>query len=379
MRVGIDAMILSGQETGVGVWVRGLVRALSLPSFPHEVVVYHRRGAGDLPPEAPGLRHVRAGIPAAARSLRIVWEQSVLPVLLRRDGIDVLHSPAYVRPMLSGVPTVLTVHDLFALTHPEVCKRLNILHFRLAVPPSIRTAAVVHCTSEWTRAQLASRFPAAAGRARVVTPAVDDRFQPVPETGEAARVLRQWGLEDPPLLFVGNVEPKKNTGLLMEAFAAFRRRTGSPCRLLLVGGGGWRCAPLQKQVARLGLADAVVETGYVPRAQLPGIYRTALALVFPSRCEGFGLPPLEAMACGTPVICSGCTGLLESAGNAARLVAPGDVDGLADAMAEVAESADMRRGLREAGLARAEQFRWPERVPQLTQLYELAASGPERL
>jgi glycosyltransferase involved in cell wall biosynthesis len=313
-------------------------------------------------------------VPNAVRPLRILWEQLVLPGLLRRDRIDVLHSPAYVRPVLSGVPTVLTVHDLFAFSHPEVCKRLNVAHFRLAVPPSVRSAAVLHCTSEWTRSELVRLFPDAADRAHVVAPAVDAAFQPDAAPGEAELVLGRWGLSRPPLLFVGNVEPKKNVPLLLEAFAAFRDRSGDDRPLLMVGGGGWRSKPVQAEAARLGLAGAVVQTGYVPREELPAIYRSALALVFPSRCEGFGLPPLEAMACGTPVICSDGSGLAESAGDAARLVRAGDCEELIEAMCEVSGSDELRQELSREGLARAAGFRWADRIPQLGRLYELAAA-----
>jgi glycosyltransferase involved in cell wall biosynthesis len=379
MRIAVDAMILSERDTGVGVWVRGLVRALPLLASEHEFVVYTGRDTGPLPDAGPGVRYARIGIPNALRPLRILWEQCVLPSVLRRDGIDVLHSPAYVRPILSGVPTVLTIHDLFAFSHPEVCKRLNVAHFRLAVPAAIRTAAAIHCTSEWTLSELARRFPGATDRAEVVTPAVDDTFRPMFEPGEAEAVLRRWGLAERPFLFVGNIEPKKNVEMLLRAFAAFRKRSGRRRQLLIVGGRGWRCPPLHDQVARLGLADAVVETGYVPREALPALYGSALALVFPSRCEGFGLPPLEAMACGTPVICSDCTGLAESAGRAARLVPPDDLDGLVAAMTEIAESEHVRGQLREAGLARAERFRWPDRIRRLGRLYERAASGRGRL
>jgi glycosyltransferase involved in cell wall biosynthesis len=374
MRIAIDAMVLSSQDTGVGVWVRGLLGGLGRLAPAHEFVVYHGRDAGDLPGAGSGVSYSRVDVPNAVRPLRILWEQLVLPGLLRRDRIDVLHSPAYVRPVLSGVPTVLTVHDLFAFSHPEVCKRLNVAHFRLAVPPSVRSAAVLHCTSEWTRSELVRLFPDAADRAHVVAPAVDAAFQPDAAPGEAELVLGRWGLSRPPLLFVGNVEPKKNVPLLLEAFAAFRDRSGDDRPLLMVGGGGWRSKPVQAEAARLGLAGAVVQTGYVPREELPAIYRSALALVFPSRCEGFGLPPLEAMACGTPVICSDGSGLAESAGDAARLVRAGDCEELIEAMCEVSGSDELRQELSREGLARAAGFRWADRMPQLGRLYELAAA-----
>jgi glycosyltransferase involved in cell wall biosynthesis len=164
--------------------------------------------------------------------------------------------------------------------------------------------------------------------------------------------------------------------MLLEAYAQLKRRHGTGRKLLLVGRAAWggsRAALLR--IRALGLEGDVVRTGYVGRDDLPAIYRSALALVFPSLWEGFGLPPLEAMACGTPVICTGGSGLAESAGDAARIVPSGDAAALADAMHEMEGSPELRERLREAGLRRAEGFRWPAKARDFLRLYDLAAAG----
>jgi glycosyltransferase involved in cell wall biosynthesis len=221
---------------------------------------------------------------------------------------------------------------------------------------------------------LAREFGPVADKAHVVRPGIDSIFKPTQDAAETRRVLERFGLEQPPLLFVGNVEPKKNIPALLDALARVKRRAGTRRKLLMVGAHQWRSGSLTARIARLGLAGDVVLGGYVPRADLPGIYRSSLALVFPSLWEGFGLPPLEAMACGCPVICTFGSGLSEGAGKAARLVPPDDVAALADAMEEVERSPDIRRWLREVGLRRVRNFRWPDRVREFPRLYELAAA-----
>ena len=212
---------------------------------------------------------------------------------------------------------------------------------------------------------------AEARRARIRLPAVDDIFQSEKD-GRESEVLARFGCGEPPFLFVGNVEPKKDVSGLLEAYAALKRRFGTGRRLLLVGGRGWRSAAALGRIGALGLADDVVRAGYVPRRELPAIYRASVGLVFPSLCEGFGLPPLEAMACGTPVICTGGSGLAESVGAAARLVPTGEPEALAGAMHELEHSPDLRARLRRDGLARAQQFRWEGKAEQFVRLYERA-------
>jgi len=247
-----------------------------------------------------------------------------------------------------------------------------VLHYRLLLPGTVRRAALLHCTSHWTRAALCALFPGAAAKARVVHPAVDELFRP-PPADAVRRFLEACGFEEPPFLFVGNPEPKKNVLGLLEAFSLLRQRHGSRRKLLMVGGEGWGVRRLQEAMGRLGLGEHVVRLGYVRREELPLVYGSALALVFPSHVEGFGLPPIEAMACGTPVITSGAAGLAESVGTAAVVVKDASARGLAEAMHRLEVSPQERRRLARAGLRRAASFRWHLVVGQMRRLYREAA------
>ena len=382
MKIAINAMILGRRETGVQVWTRGLIRALARADRQNEYVVYHpRRAAPDVAGAPESFRLVAVGVPGGSRAARIAWERLVLPREVRREGADVLHCPAYVAPRpprrASGsgrVPTVVTLHDLFVYTHPQFCRTLNILHYRLVMPSSVRRAARIHCTSHWNRMALCAVFPDVLDRVRVVHPAVDEVFHPAaPEAVEQFR--RDRGLDAAPFLFVGNVEPKKNVSSLLEAVAIAKRRGILKRKLVLVGPKGWPGVALEGKIARLGLKEDVVRWGYVPREELPLVYGCGRALIFPSRVEGFGLPPLEAMACGTPVVATERGGLAESVGGAALLVENGTPTELAEAIARLEASDELCRALSEVGLRRARQFRWDRAARQMLEVYREAAGA----
>jgi glycosyltransferase involved in cell wall biosynthesis len=269
---------------------------------------------------------------------------------------------------------VVTVHDLFALTHPHLCSLKNRMHFGLLLPRAVRRARAVHCVSQWTRERLVERFPEAQSRAHVITPGVDDIFFD-PPAEEPTRTRARHGVGPAPFLAVGGAEPKKNLPRLVQAYAALRQDARTARDLLIVGPPGPNHGQLRRAVRALGLERDVVFAGYVPRADMPALYRAALALVFPSLAEGFGLPPLEAMACGTPVIAGRGTGLDESVGEAALRVDPHRVEDITEAMARVEADAGLRADLGARGRARAEGFRWSDRAGQFWDLYAEALSG----
>jgi glycosyltransferase involved in cell wall biosynthesis len=375
VRIAINAMVLGPRDTGVGTWLRDLIRALARVDRENEYVIYHRPRAGAIAPEAPGrFCFVPVRLPGAGPAARIAWERLVLPRRVRRDGAHVLHCPAYICPR-SGVPTVVTLHDLFVYSRPAVCRRRNVLHFRLLLPGTMRHAAVLHCTSQWVRDCLRATFPRADARAVVVPPGVDPAFGP-PDPQQAERCRREIGAETPPFLFVGSPEPKKNVGLLLAAFAELIRRRGRGRKLVLAGPPGWRSERLDRRIAELGLTGDVVRRGYVPRRELPMLYGASLALVFPSQTEGFGLPALEAMACGLPVITSGRGGLAECVGDAALLVEDLTADALADAMERVETDEELRRRLSQKGRERARRFDADEAALRMIELYTAAARTP---
>lgn len=379
VKIGINAMVLTARDLGVGIWIRGLIRALARFDRENQYIVYHRPGVEPLAPEAPAnFRFIKAGTIKNSRLTRIFWEQAVLPLHLVKEELDVLHCPAYVAPFRAQVPVLLTLHDLFVFSHPQYCRFLNRLHYRFAMPVSIQHATRIHCTSHWTRQSLFSSFPKNSEKARVIPPGVDDIFQaPDPADAEAYRIEK--GLPENPFLFVGNIEPKKNISGLLRAFALLRHQHGSDRKLVMVGAHrGWG-VDFKEEIERLHLGDEVITTGYVQRSELPLLYGMAFALVLPSAIEGFGIPPLEAMACGTPVVTSGMGGLSESVGGAGIIVQDRRPASLADSLHRIEERERLREKYSTVGKQRAERFRWDKIVSQFPPLYrETARVGAQK-
>ena len=285
----------------------------------------------------------------------LTWFPLRLPRRARALRADILHCPMPLAPpRRHEIPTVVTVGDAIAWTHPQWLSRAHALHARLALAPALRRAAAVIVPSEHTRGELLSALSGLdPGRVAVTPWGVDTRF--TPGTGPPERGSY--------LLAVGTLQPRKNLEAVLAAF----ERLGSKHRLVVVGARGWRDDSVIEKLAR----DHVDLLGHVSDDELVVLYRGAKCLVFPSLGEGFGFPLLEAMACGTPVVCADAGSLPEVAGGAARTVSPHDHDALAAAVAEVlADPAPWR----DRGLARAATFKWERCAEQTVAVYRDAAA-----
>lgn len=376
MRIAIDATVLGAQDTGLAVWLRGLVRALARVDKENEYVVYHRPEAGEIAPGAGGkFCFVPVRLPARGCAGRMLWRRWALPRRLARDGIEVLHCPSCIAPR-TEVPTVLTVHELLPFTHPRLCRLGELLEQRALLPGSIRRAATVHCTSRWARQCLTCRFPKADPSAPVVRAAADDAFRPS-DPADAERYRRSRSLSEPPFLMVGSPEPRKNLPVVLEAMALLaRRRGGGGRRLVLVGPPGRRRARVERRIRALGLERDVQQWGYLPRDEMPRAYGCALALLEPAEAGGLGLSVMEAMACGTPVI-TACRGpAAECAGQAAVLVRRPTPEALAEAMERVETDEPLRKRLKAEGIERAGLFGWEDAALHMIELYTLARRTP---
>ena len=306
-------------------------------------------------------RVVRCGAPFRSRLLRILWEQFVLPLRLRR--FDLLHAPAYVSPLFAPCPVALTVYDLHALDAPARCRFLNRWNFRLQLPRSLRGAAAVLVPTEHTRAAVLRRFPSLAERIRVVPLPISDSFR------EPPRKTAPDG-SPPYLLCVGNLEPRKNLPLAVAALRRLRDTVAPSLQLRIAGHASMGDGALKRLLRDdPSLRAAVRFTGYVADDALPGLYAGAEAFVYPSVDEGFGLPPLEAMACGCPVLCANTDTAREVCGDAAIFVDPSDPSDLADAVAALLASPERRARLVERGRSRAALFRTPEITAQHLGIY----------
>ena len=302
-------------------------------------------------------------------AVRILWEQLALPSASRRAGLDLLHAPVNVGPLRGSCPLVVTLHDLSFYRYPELFRPGRRFYQQAMTQQTVRRAACVIAVSESTRADAIDLLGVPRDRVTVIPNGVGEEMRPLqdPEALRAFRAAR--GLPRQMILFLGTLEPRKNITTLLEAYALLRRQPPLDHKLVIAGGKGWYYGAIASTVERLHIEDDVLFPGYVPESDKSLWYNAADLFVYPSLYEGFGLPPLEAMACGTPAIVSNVSALPEVVGEAALLVDPRDTEALAAAMHGLLSDDERRRSLREAGLRRAQAYSWRETVTKTAALY----------
>jgi glycosyltransferase involved in cell wall biosynthesis len=296
---------------------------------------------------------------------------------LRRRPVDLLHVQ-YTAPPLAPCPVVATIHDLSFEHLPATFKRRSWMQLRLTVRRTARRAAHVIAPSEFTRRDICETYGVPAQRVTTIPLAASARFAPAPAAEiERVRLTYQLGAGDY-LLAVGSIQPRKNLARLVHAYADLRlARVGAKLpKLVVAGKRAWLYGDTLRAVEERGLAAReVIFTGYVPEADLPALYTGALGFVYPSSFEGFGLPPLEAMRCGTPVVAADRTSLPEVVGDAALTFDPSDTGALQSALSRLVEDERLRASLRERGLARAARFTWRETARRTLEVYQQATGG----
>ncbi|MBW2308153.1 MAG: glycosyltransferase family 4 protein [Deltaproteobacteria bacterium] len=368
MRIGMDALPLSGEKSGVGYYTEQLLRALERVEGKNEYVLFSTRDF-----DSPFSDSSRFRKRIAPLLLGYAWMQVGQPVQIAKERLDLYHGPNFVVPLAAPCPTVITIHDLSSFILRKTHKWTNNLIQRVLVPPSARRSRLIIAVSDATRSDVVRILGIHEEKIRVIPEAVDGIFSPVADNESRRRVMRRLGLPEKFILFVGTLEPRKNIPTLLEAFAYLIRRGDIKHQLVLAGVQGWGGRSIQKKVRFLGIEERVKFTGYVAREDLPMLYSMADSFVYPSLYEGFGLPPLEAMACGTPVIVSDGSALSSVVAEAGIRVDPNDVHGLAQAMRNVLMDKRLRSDLIKRGMERVKCFSWDATARETLALYEEAA------
>ena len=370
MRVGIITELMDERPAGMGSYVHSLVEHLLREDKGTEYVLIHGRSGGhELYRQA---EEVSVGAEGPlGRGRRKLFGY---PRAMRKARLDVVHYPDYLGPFLRRAPcaSVETIHDLVPFVMPGTHKWDVNFTFRRVFPRFI-VPHVDHfiAVSNNTAKDLQRYTPLGKERITVIWEAANPIFRPV--GGKHLRdVLKRHGLRPGYILSVGTLEPRKNLSRLMEAYSMLRRR-GLKRPLVLAGKRGWKYDDIFRKREDLSLGDHVRHVDYVPFDDLPAIYSGASVMVYPSLYEGFGLPPLEAMACGCPVIASNTSSLPEVVGDAGLLLDPRDVEGMARAMEDVLKDKDRRDEMKAAGFDRARRFSWSKTARRTARLYKKLA------
>jgi glycosyltransferase involved in cell wall biosynthesis len=365
MRVAIDARKL--HDFGIGTYIRNLLRQLARTDRETDYVLLSTAADLDLAAQlGPNFRTVLE--PSPNYSLR---EQMHVPWLLRRERPDVFHAPHYVLPPAVGCRSVVTIHDCIHLMFPQYLpNKIAYAYARASMWAAVKRSDRILTVSEASKRDILHFFDVAPEKIVVVYNAIDDHFWLTPPDEEVARVRERYQLDHQFILYVGNIKPHKNLVRLIEAFAALRRSGFDELKLLIIGDEISKLPALRRAVHGHKLHKHVRFLGYVSDDTLRVLYRLASVFVFPSLYEGFGLPPLEAMASGTPVVTSNQSSLPEVTGDAAVLVDPYDVGSIVGGIRRVLSDPDFAAALRRRGPERAREFSWARSVDSTRTVYE---------
>src|SRR5262245_1297327 len=372
MRIVFDGTTLCPGRTGVGYYTEHLLRHLAIEADRggDELIVMSNRPVDTVTP-----------LPSSVRvfvdddcTLRLLWMQLFAPRSLASLRPDVAHFTNAIVPLASRVPSVVTIHDMSLTLYPTYHPLRRALLNRPLVNLAARRASEVITVSRSARRDILRLYNLPPERVHVVHEAPAPSFQPVIDPEVLARTRQRLRLPDRFILYVGTIEPRKNLPRLFEAFATRHHRGDLPHTLVCVGPYGWGSRDLRSRLDRLGITQVVRFTGYVPHSDLPAIYSLAEMFVFPSLYEGFGLPVVEAMACGAPVITASTSSLAEIAAGSVESVDPLSVDALGDAMARLGRDAERRKELAKRGLDRAREFSWKRAARETLDVYKQAVA-----
>lgn len=377
MRITIDYTAAITQGAGIGRYTRNLVQALARVDDADHFTLF----STERPTPTRGFPHIprmRARVfPAGNRNMTIFWQRLQMPVPVEffAGRADVFHGPDFILPPLLGMPAVVTIHDLAFLTNPECALPSLVRYLTSVVPRALRRASAVICVSEKTANDLHTLLGVPREKSTVIHLGVDPLFTPRANPESVAALRAKYGFATPTVLAVGTIEPRKNYERLIAAFAQAHQQTDGPRMLVIAGRPGWLYDGVFAAVEQHGLHDAVRFLDYIPDSELTTLYHAADVLAMPSIYEGFGIPMLEAMASGLPVVCSDGGSLPEVAGDAALVVPVEDVDGLAQALVRAVSDTELRATLVARGLERVKAFSWDAAARAHVRVYHETAKG----
>ena len=377
MKIAINASLLKKEKLGVENYAFELIGNLAKIDDNNEYIVLLNS-----PPEEFGLKRKDnfkfdiSKLPSFGSSTRILWEQVSLPLKLAKFKPDVFHNPDHILPIIPvSCPSIVTVHDLAFLKYPETFYFGKRVYKQNITRWTIKKANAIISVSENTKKDIIDMFGIPGGRIHVICEGVNPDFRQISEKAALDKVRQKYDLPGRFLLFVGALEPRKNIPFLIRAYSKLVDEKAINDPLVIAGSKGWLFDSIFKTVRELKLEEKVRFLGYVPKDDLPGLYNLAQVFVYPSLYEGFGFPPLEAMACGTPVITSNTSSFPETVGDSGMMVDPNDLQGFVDAVHCLMTDNVLREEFIRKGLERAGKFSWENCARKTLAVYESVFKG----
>ncbi len=369
MRIGIDARLMFHQPAGISRYTGHLLHAMAKLNKTDEFIIFqHRKHRLPLITQA-NFRRSTLYTPVHHR-----FEQFLLPVELARFSLDLLHSTDFIPPLYSTTPAVITVHDLAFLHWPHFLTTDSAAYYG-QIDRAVKHARHIIVPSESTQKDLTRLLGVPEDKISVIYEAADPSFQPLPLAATRREVMQQYNIPEAYILIVGTIEPRKNVNGLLHAFHHLRTKYNlTDVGLVIAGSHGWLYEEIMETVSKLGLQKSTYFLGRVPDENLRKLYVGARCLIHPAHYEGFGLPPLEAMACGTPTIVSNISSLPEVVGDAALLVDPNNPEEIAVALQRLLTNPELHAELRAKGLQRAHCFSWEMAAQSTLEVYRKVAS-----
>jgi glycosyltransferase involved in cell wall biosynthesis len=373
MRIGLNAQIVSRANAGVATYASNVIRDLMLLESRHEFYVFgSQEFLSDL--DSPRVKLLPTSTRVKGSWRRILWEQSVLPIKARRHGVEMMYYPDHTGPLIKKTcPVVITIHDLAYLAEPQTFAMKNRMYKSFAVRRSARLADKIIVVSEATKKECLRWLDIPESKLCVIYNGIDACFRRIEDHDTLETTRKKFALPKKFILFVGTLEPRKNVSGLIQAYAALKKKQRLEHDLVIVGGKGWLYSEIFATVHNLALTNEVKFLGYVAQDDVVALYNLAEVFVYPSIYEGFGFPPLEAMACGCPVVTSNRSSLPEVVGDAAMLVDCRDPNALADGIYRVASDENCRSHLKEKGMERVKLFDWQKAARQILQVFDEVA------
>lgn len=367
MKIAINTLGPSRIKVGIGNYIVNLVNGLQNLDKNNRYLIFVAEKNKDMFEKAENFRFRKIGFFSGNRILRIVWEQIILPFTLLINKVDVLHSPGFVSPIFKTTKQILTIHDMTFFTHPQFHLKSKIRYFQKMIPVSAKKADMLVVDSENTKQDIINILKINPEKIKTVYLGTNFKKQ----TKAKEWITQKYGIIAPFILFAGMLEPRKNIPNLIRAFAGLAPEISHS--LVIVGKNGWVFEEIFELVERLNLKERIIFTGYIPDDDLQYFYSAADCFVYPSYYEGFGIPVIEAMACGCPVITSNNSSLKEIAGDAALLINnPDNASEIAKKIKKIILNKRLRETLNQKGLKKIKEFSWKKTAEKTLEAYKCA-------